>query len=214
MIIDAVCVGMFQVNCYLLADEASKTGLLIDPGDEGDSILEMIRGHGVKVSDILITHSHLDHVGALDEVRDALGADVHMNPKELPLFDRVAAQGLAFGLQLRRPRTPEKELADGQVLEAGGLSIRVIETPGHSPGGVCLLLEKPRRLLLTGDTLFAGGIGRTDLWGGSYEQLIASIKQRLLSLEGELAVYPGHGPPSTIGEERRHNPFLQDVLPF
>ncbi|MEW6368830.1 MAG: MBL fold metallo-hydrolase [Acidobacteriota bacterium] len=212
MIIDAVCVGMFQVNCYLLADESAGIGVLVDPGDEGESILEMIRGHGVNVSDILITHSHLDHVGALDEVRDALGARVHMNPKELPMFERVPAQGLAFGLRMRQPRAPEEELIDDQVLQLGGLAIRVIETPGHSPGGVCLLLEQPGRLLLTGDTLFAGGIGRTDLWGGSYDQLIDSIKKRLLSLDDDLAVYPGHGPPTTIGEERRNNPFLQDGL--
>ncbi|MBI2841168.1 MAG: MBL fold metallo-hydrolase [Acidobacteria bacterium] len=208
MIVDSIPVGMFQCNCYLIGDEKRRTGVLIDPGAEGDEILAMVARHGVEITDIIVTHAHLDHVCALDPVRAATNARVHMNPRDLPLFREVSAQGKLFGLRVEKPADPENSLAHEQRIACGDLTLRIIETPGHSPGSVSVLVEDQAGIVFTGDTLFAGSIGRTDLWGGSYEEIIESIKARLLPLGRDVTVYPGHGCATTVGEEKESNPFL------
>lgn len=208
MILDRLPVGMFQCNCYLIGDPETKRGMLIDPGDEAEAILRMVRKHDVTVTDIVLTHAHLDHVCGVQMIRRETGATVHLNEKDLPLYQHVQKQGRMFGLEVEQPDAPDRYLIHDQVIGSGGLTLRVIETPGHSPGSVSLLIESGNGLLFTGDTLFAGSIGRTDLWGGSYDQIIESIKTRLLTFEHDVPVHPGHGDLTSIGEERRFNPFL------
>lgn len=208
MIVDSIPVGPFQCNCYLIGDEKAGTGIVIDPGDEGEAVLEMVSKHALTITDIIITHAHLDHVSGVDVVRKATNAVVHMSRNDMPLFEIIPSQGALFGLRVKRPGDPEKFVTQNQLIRAGSMALRVIETPGHTPGSVSLLVEGEKGLLFTGDTLFAGSIGRTDLWGGSYEQIIESIVTRLLPLGTDVLVYPGHGESTSLGEEREYNPFL------
>jgi len=213
MIVDSVEVGPIQATCYLVTDRDGGTGMVIDPGDEPDLILAMIARHRVTVTQILLTHGHLDHVLAVDAVRKATGAPVSLGQKDLPLYEMVPAQAAAFDMKAVQPGRPDKLLAGGETFRVGGLSVKVIATPGHSPGGVCYLVSDAHgSALFSGDTLFAGGIGRTDLWGGSHKQLLESIRLSILTLDAKTPVYPGHGEATTVGDERDYNLFLHDEM--
>jgi len=213
MILDVFPAGPLQANCTLLGDEAAGELVVLDPGGDGAAILERIGRTGCRVVALLHTHGHLDHVGATAEVCAALGPElpVGLHRDELELYRNLATQGRMFGLAVGDPPEPTLWLEDGQRLPVGSLELEVRHTPGHSPGGVSFVVHGGSEpLVIVGDVLFAGSIGRTDLWGGSFEQLAESIRTRLYTLPDETRVITGHGPATTIGRERHSNPFVHD----
>lgn len=205
MLIKRMEVGSFAANCYLVACEQTREGILIDPGAEGKNILAWIEKEKVSVKYIINTHGHIDHVGANEGVRRALGVPLMIHAEDSHMLANPD-MSLARFLGSITPSKPDQTLKDGDLLRAGTLSFKVLETPGHSRGSITLWTDGA---LFTGDTLFAGSIGRTDFPGGSHPQIIRSIKEKLLVFPEETAVYPGHGPQSTIGEEKKYNPFLR-----
>jgi hydroxyacylglutathione hydrolase len=208
VILETFGVGPLQCNCVILADERSKAAVVIDPGDEIDLVVAVLERHGLSVAAILATHGHIDHVGGFADLKRMTGAPVFLHEADVTLYENLAEQAQWLGIE-----TPPVAALDGGLDEALGLSfgahkLDVRHTPGHSPGSVSLILPQRVPVLFSGDTLFAGSIGRTDLWGGSFDEIIASIKTKLLTLPDETIVIPGHGPTTTIGAERRTNPFL------
>lgn len=212
MLIEVIPVGPFQCNCIILGDEATREGVIIDPGDEAQRIMEVVRANGLKITHILHTHGHLDHIGATAAVHRETGAPILIHQEDLWLYDNLKMQGDLFGLKTEPVIPVQQFLQEGDVFVFGTQKTSTLHTPGHTPGSVTFSLDidgKPKPLLVSGDTLFQGSIGRTDLWGGSYEKIIQSIQQKLLPLHEETRVIPGHGPETTIWQEKRNNPFLQ-----
>ena len=209
-IIETFPVGLLQCNCVILGDAASREAIVVDPGDEIERILAALEKHGLRCTTILNTHTHIDHVGANEALKEATGARLLLHEADLPLYDNLRMQSEWMGGMLPPPvrATVDDHVHQGDRVRAGAVVADVLHTPGHTPGSVCFHIEGREPLLLSGDTLFAGSIGRTDLWGGDYDQEIASIRQRLLALDDGTRVIPGHGPETTIGRERRRNPFL------
>jgi hydroxyacylglutathione hydrolase len=209
MIVKALVVGPFASNCFIVGSEKTKEGMIIDPGADAPNILNAVRNLGLSIVLIVATHNHIDHVGALRAVKDATGAKyaVHeADSKEaMPaMFGRM--MGLMFGSSLRAQPKPDRLLKDGDVIEIGDLKFKVLYTPGHTLGGISLLSDG---VVFSGDTLFNSGIGRTDLEGGDYGKLMDSIITKLMVLPDSTIVYPGHGPETTIGAEKKWNPFLR-----
>jgi hydroxyacylglutathione hydrolase len=208
-------VGLLQCNCSIVGDPKTREAIVVDPGDEVDRILAIIEQHGLKVRAIVITHAHIDHVGGLQKMHEATGAPVLMHPDDLELYSGLEAQAAWIGMRAPSKIEIDALLREGDTVRWGPFQAHVLHTPGHSRGSVCLYLpanftpqpDQPGRLF-AGDTLFAGSIGRTDLWGGSLDQILRSIRSKLLVLPDETLVYPGHGPATTIGREREANPFL------
>jgi glyoxylase-like metal-dependent hydrolase (beta-lactamase superfamily II) len=198
-------VGPFAANCYLVACERTKEAVIIDPGAEARHIVGQVAKDGVQVRYIINTHGHVDHVGANEEVRQALGVPILIHEQDAGMCKKPHASLSAFVGKMKLAE-PDRHLKGGEKITVGDLSFEVIETPGHTRG--CITLAAPGALF-TGDTLFAGSIGRTDLPGGSFREIISSIKEKLLVFPDDTKVYPGHGPESTIGEEKRYNPFLR-----
>jgi len=199
-------VGSFASNCFVVGSESNKEGMIIDPGDEAERILNEVKELGLDIKIIAITHGHIDHIGALREVKEATGAQVAIHSDDVKaLKDRFLS--IFLGIRQHSPPDPDRLLNDGDVISVGELEFTVIHTPGHSRGSICLLGEG---VLFSGDTLFNYSVGRSDLpgSGGNHSQLIDSIQRRLLVLDDDIKVYPGHGPETTIGAERRGNPFL------
>jgi hydroxyacylglutathione hydrolase len=207
MILKTLVVGPFGSNCYIVGSETGKHGLVIDPGAETKLILRTVNELGLTISLILVTHAHIDHIGALAPVKEATGAKFAIHEAEakagLGMFSRMLSS--MTGGSFNQPPKPDRLLKDGDTIDIDDLSFTVLHTPGHSPGGISLY---GHGILFSGDTLFNYGIGRTDFPGGSYEQIMDSIKNKLIKLPDETVVYPGHGPATTIGEEKRGNPFL------
>lgn len=203
--IQTVTVGPLGVNCYIIFCDRTREGVVIDPGGDAADILAVVRGHGVSVKYILNTHGHFDHVGANDEVRKATGAPIRIHPADASLLADAAEHGAMFGVPTGAQSEADGFLEDGMELRVGDMTLTVLHTPGHTKGGVCFQGEG---FVVTGDTLFAGSIGRTDFPGGHYGQLILSIKGKLFPLDDNTTVLPGHGPTSAIGYEKRLNPFL------
>lgn len=203
--------GVFAENCYLVIDEASAECAVVDPGEEAGMILHKIEREGVRAVGIWVTHAHLDHVMGVARVRAATGASVWLHPADRPLYDRVTQQAVAFGLRAEQPPPPDASWSHGDVTRVGRLTFGVRHTPGHSPGSVALVGEG---VVFSGDVLFQGSIGRTDLPGGDFGTLIGSIERELLVLPDATIVYSGHGPQTTIGAERRSNPFLTGAVPI
>ena len=203
--------GGFLENCYLVIDEAARQCAIVDPGEEAGLILHKLEQTGARPIAIWLTHAHLDHVLGVPRVREATGAPVFLHPADRPLYDRVPEQAMAFGLEAPGPLpAPDRVFAHDDRVQAGSLSFEVRHTPGHSPGSVSLVGEG---VVFGGDVLFQGSIGRTDLPGGDFETLIRSIERELLVLPDSTIVYSGHGPETTIGAERRANPFLTGAFP-
>jgi hydroxyacylglutathione hydrolase len=211
MLIEIRAVPPFMKNGFVLADETTREGVLIDPGDEVDELLEVIAAQRFTIVYILLTHAHLDHITGVRRAREALRVPVILHADDRPLYDAIVQEGIAFGFRLEPQPAPDRYYAPGEVFRFGRYEIRWHHTPGHSPGGVCLEVTEPglpAKTLIVGDTLFAGSIGRTDLPGGHHPTLIASIRDVLFPFGDAAVVHPGHGPSTTIGEERRSNPYL------
>lgn len=201
--------GMFAENCYLVIDEQTGECAIADPGEEAGLILHKVKESGAKPVAIWLTHAHLDHVLGVPQVAAETGAPVWLHPADRPLYEAVPQQAAWFGLPAPGPLpAPNREMVHGEQLAVGALRFEVRHVPGHSPGSVCLVGPG---VAIGGDVLFAGSIGRTDLPGGAFETLIASIERELLPLPDDTILYSGHGPETTIGRERRTNPFLTGV---
>jgi len=208
MIHEVLPVGMLQCNCSILGDETSGEAIVIDPGDDIARIVAILERHKLKVKQILITHAHIDHIAGAARLKALTGAPILYNQFDLPLVKMMDVQAGWLGVTTPDVRPPDDTLEDGKVIAISGLSGSILHTPGHTQGSVCLFLPE-KNLLLAGDTLFAGSVGRTDLPGGDGPMLIRSIREKLLPLPDETVVIPGHGPKTTIGEEREFNPFLR-----
>ena len=204
MILKKVVVGPLAANCYIVGSESNKEGMIIDPGDEAEVILRKVKDLGLEIRSIVLTHGHIDHIGALKEVKKATGAEVAIHTDEAKSLQEQSSSTM-LGLSYPTPLPPDRLLQDGDSLDIGDVHFLVLHTPGHSPGGICPLGEG---VVFSGDTLFNCGIGRTDLPGGNSSQLMNSIHTKLMVLPDSTIVYPGHGPETTIGAERRGNPFL------
>ena len=209
MTIKTLVVGPFAANCYIVGSDATRQGMIIDPGAEADTILRTVQQTGLTISIIVISHAHIDHVGALREVQEKTNAQFAIHEAEKGLLLSAPIRMLtSLGISpVKSPPRADRMLKDGDCIDVGDLHFEVLHTPGHSSGGICLL---GHGVVFSGDTLFNLGIGRTDFPGMSYERLMESIREKLMVLPDETTVYPGHGPPTTIGDERRGNPFLQD----
>ena len=208
MIIETFPVGPLECNCTILGDEETREAIVIDPGDEIDRIARRLSALGLKLKQILITHAHIDHVGGALKLKRLTGAPILLNENDLPLLAMMDEQAAWLGVDTPEVAPPDVSLADGLIVGLEHYPAQVLHTPGHTQGSVCLHFV-PLNMVFAGDTLFAGSIGRTDLPGGDSNQILDSIHTRLLALPDETKVLPGHGPLTTIGVERRRNPFLR-----
>jgi glyoxylase-like metal-dependent hydrolase (beta-lactamase superfamily II) len=210
MIHEILPVGLLQCNCSILGDETSREAIVVDPGDDIPAIQRVLDRHGLMVKQIVITHAHIDHIAGAQQLKKLTGAPVLYNQNDLPLVKMMDEQATWLGMATApEVLPPDVSITDGQTVGVQGISGVVLHTPGHTQGSSCLYLPE-QSVLLAGDTLFAGSVGRTDLPGGDTRQLIRSIHDCLLTLPDDVSVVPGHGPSTTIGEERVMNPFLQE----
>lgn len=199
-------VGPLQCNCYIVGDRAAKQAIVIDPGDDADVLAASLAEQELTVTAIVATHAHFDHVVAAGRLRELTGAPFYLHKADGPILDWLQESGRIFlGVDLGPPPDVDRDASEGDVMTAGSARLEVIHTPGHSPGSISLIADT---VLFSGDTLFAGSIGRTDLPGGDTTALITAVKNKLFMFEDDLPVHPGHGPATTLGEERRFNPFV------
>ena len=208
MIFETIVVGHLAVNCFILGCETTREAVIVDPGADAQRILDVVKKLDLKVRYVINTHGHFDHVGGNSKVVAATGAPLLVHEADIPFLSRASDVAVMYGLQAENSPAPAEFLKEGMTISFGTCSIKVLHTPGHTPGGCCLYLESEGKVI-TGDTLFADSVGRTDFPGSSHEALITGIREKLLVLPDETAVYPGHGPATTIGHERRHNEYLQ-----
>jgi hydroxyacylglutathione hydrolase len=207
MIHEIIPVGPLQCNCSIVGDEGTREALVIDPGDDIEDLLVLIRQHNLQVKQIVVTHAHIDHVGGAMKLRAATGAPILLNRNDYGLLQMLDAQAAWIGVETPGKVEIDHTLKQADLVKAGSLTAEVIDTPGHTEGSICLYFSAEKKLI-AGDTLFAGSIGRTDLPGGSFEKIIRSLHEKVLALPDETIVVPGHGPVTTIGHERESNPFL------
>lgn len=207
MIQKVLSVGMLESNCYILGDEETREAVVIDPGGDAPEILAVLRQEKLQLKTIINTHGHFDHVGANKELQEATGAPIAIHAADAPMLSQPSAEALFFTGGRLQPSQASILLQEGDVLDFGRYQLKVLHTPGHTPGGICLvLLQEP--IVYVGDTLFAGSIGRTDFPGGSFEDLINSVRTKIFTLGDHYLVMPGHGPATTVGQERLYNPFF------
>lgn len=208
MLIETFPVGPLQCNCSIVACPNTKEAVVIDPGGDAPLILERLKEGGYTVKYLLHTHAHIDHIGATAEIKKATGAHILLHPEDLFLYQNIQMQAQLLGLPVQKTLPVDTDAEDEMRVQFGQCASVVLHTPGHTPGSVCFHIEDKESHLFSGDTLFQGGIGRTDLWGGSYPQIMDSIRQRLLPLDDDTIIYPGHGLKSTVWQEKKSNPFL------
>jgi len=209
MLLQTIPVGPLQCNCSILGDEASGTAIVVDPGDDAPEIAAALAEAGLTVTHIVHTHAHVDHIGGSAELKQQCGGKAWLHQGDEWLRDNLAMQCRMIGLPVPQAVTVDGWLTEGQRLDLGSHRLDVLHTPGHTPGSCSFVIEVDgRQLVFAGDTLFNGGIGRTDLWGGDTAQILASLHGKLLALDDDAEVICGHGPGTTIGRERRSNPFL------
>ncbi|MFW6011796.1 MAG: MBL fold metallo-hydrolase [Desulfosalsimonas sp.] len=206
MILKALAVGPIMANCYILGCERTKSAAVIDPGDDADRILMKLSEDNLALKYIINTHGHFDHVGGNAALKKASGAELLIHKTDAPMLEQLGRTAASFGLPAENSPPPDRTIDEGDEISFGDITLKVLHTPGHSPGGVSLHTDK---MVFVGDTLFAGSIGRTDLPGGDYNTLISNIKAKLLVMDDNTKVYTGHGPATTIGQERDINPFLR-----
>lgn len=207
MIHEIIPVGPLQCNCSIVGDETAHEGIVIDPGDDIEQVLALVRKHGLKIQQIVITHAHIDHVGGAMKLRAATGAPILLNQNDYALLQMLDMQANWVGMASPGKVEIDESLEQSGEVKVGSLAADVIHTPGHTEGSICLYFPA-QQTLIAGDTLFAGSIGRTDLPGGSFQKIIHSLHEKVLALPDETLVVPGHGPTTTVGEERATNPFL------
>src|SRR5580692_9794705 len=200
-------VGPLQCNCSIIGDETTHEAMVIDPGDDIEDVLKLLRKHTLQVKQIVITHAHIDHVGGAMKLRAATGAPILLNQNDYALLKMLDVQAAWIGVEDPGKVEIDRSIGQGDTVQAGSLTANVIHTPGHTEGSVCLYFPAEKKLV-AGDTLFAGSIGRTDLPGGSFQKIMRSLHDRVLTLPDDTVVIPGHGRRTTIGEEREENPFL------
>ena len=205
MIIKEMAVGALMANCIILGCEKTGEAAVIDPGDETERILLSLADSKLKLKYIINTHGHFDHVGGNKKMKEATGADILIHLLDAPMLSRLSSDATLFGFSAENSPPPDRTLEDNDTISFGEIRLKVIHTPGHSPGGISLYTDSK---LFVGDTLFAGSIGRSDLAGGDFNTLISSIKNRLFELDDDVNVFPGHGPNTTIGKEKLSNPFV------
>ena len=209
MIHEILPVGPLQCNCSVIGDETIHEAMVIDPGDEIQSVLALVNKHKLQVKQIVITHAHIDHVGGAMKLRAATGAPILLNQNDYQLLKMLDMQATWIGVPSPGKVEIDQSIGHADTVKAGSLTANVISTPGHTEGSICLYFPIQKKLI-AGDTLFAGSIGRTDLPGGSFEKIIESLHDKLLALPDDTVVTPGHGPQTTIGDERENNPFLKN----
>lgn len=210
MIHEILPVGVLQCNCSILGDETTREALVIDPGDDVEAILAIVERHGLRVTAVVVTHAHIDHIGGAHKLKAATGAPVYLNHADLPLYDHLEVQAGWIGVKTPERTSIDSDAREGDTLRVGSTDISIMETPGHSPGSISLWIPSEKKVI-AGDTLFRDSIGRTDLPGGDGRQILRSIAGKLLVLPDDATVIPGHGPVTTIGRERRDNYFLQGL---
>lgn len=213
MILETFPVGPLLCNCTILGDETSGEAMVVDPGDNIPEILAFLARKHLQLKQIVVTHGHIDHVGGASRLKRATGAPIYLNQNDLPLLQMMDVQAGWIGVKTPEVEAPDASAEDGTHVGIAGHAAEVLHTPGHTQGSICLHFA-PEKLLIAGDTLFAGSIGRTDLPGGDGKQILRSLHNRVLTLADETRVIPGHGPATTIGEERATNPFLQPGVRF
>jgi glyoxylase-like metal-dependent hydrolase (beta-lactamase superfamily II) len=211
VIIKTLAVGPIQANCFVVGCEDTLEAVVIDPGEEGDRIMQAVTASNLTVKYIINTHGHMDHVSANKRVHELTGAPILIHALDAPMLDQVANSAAAWGLRAENSPAPDRKLQDGDKIIFGNITLTVIHTPGHTTGGISLYAQDD---VFVGDTLFAGSIGRTDFPGGSFETIRESIQQKLFKLGDDVRVHTGHGPTTTIGRERLHNPFVGENASF
>lgn len=210
MIHEILAVGPLQCNCSIFGDEQTREAIVVDPGDQIDDILSILGKHDLKVKAIVITHAHIDHIGGAAKLKALTGAPVMMNSRDQELYDHLDAQASWLGIENPTRAAIDTEAREGAILTLGDADFLILETPGHTKGSVSIWIPTENKLV-AGDTLFRDSIGRTDLPGGDGRMILRSIKNQLLPLPEDAVVVPGHGPATTIGREKAHNPFLQNL---
>ncbi len=206
LIIKRLVVGYLSANCYVVGLKSGGEGMVIDPGGNPDEILRAITDSGLEITTIVLTHGHSDHIAALYDIQDRTGAQVAIHAEDADFLEGRSSLSSQFGISYKTPLPPDRLLREGDVIDIGGLSFTVVHTPGHTPGSICLLSDN---MVFTGDTIFHRGIGTTLMPGSSRRQLLESIHSRLMALPDKTVIYPGHGRETTIGAERRDNPYAR-----
>ena len=207
MKIENIVVGPLQVNCFIAYGEDSPEALVVDPGDEAEKIIRLIEARRLKVSSIVCTHAHFDHIGAVRRLKEKTGAPVIIQKRDYEIYMRAGEQAVLWGFQIEQPPEPDAYVVEGDEIDVGRLRFKVLHTPGHSPGGICLYGEG---VIFTGDTIFAGSVGRTDFYGGSIAELKKSFSG-IISLPPETKIFPGHGPLTTVKKEKECNFFVREL---
>lgn len=207
MLVKTIAVGPLGANCFVVIDEKTGEAIVIDPGDESNRIIEIVKANNSKIKYIVCTHAHFDHIGAVGEIKKRTGAEILIHKNDMELYKNIVEQGAFWGFEVKALPEPDRFIQEGEKIEFGSLGFEVLHTPGHSPGGICLYGEG---VVFTGDTLFAGSVGRTDFLGGDLNLLKKSFA-RLLSLPSKTKVFAGHGPSSTLGIEKTDNFFVDEI---